>query len=132
MTPQQKNRSLWIGLVAIAFIGGALFMTSALNQSMMYFVNPTELIVKPVGSSLRLGGMVEKGSVSRETTDLKVIFRVTDFTTTVQVMYYGLTPDLFKEGQGVVADGVWDGKVFLANKLLAKHDENYMPVKIKP
>ena len=127
MTLAQKNRTIWISLVSAGLIGAAIFVISALNQSMMYFVNPTELMTKSAGTKLRLGGMVENGSIKRESKDLTVIFKVTDFTTTVLAHYQGITPDLFKEGQGVVADGIWDGTTFQALKLLAKHDENYMP-----
>ncbi len=127
MTKQQKNRLVWLGLVALAILGGSVFIFSALSQSMMYFVNPTELLEKPYETSLRLGGMVEKGSILRKTQNMQINFNVTDFTTTVPVVYHGITPDLFQEGQGVVADGTWDGTVFVATKILAKHDENYMP-----
>lgn len=127
MTKQQKNRLVWLGLVALAILGGSVFIFSALSQSMMYFVNPTELLEKPYETSLRLGGMVEKGSILRRTQNMQINFNVTDFTTTVPVVYHGITPDLFQEGQGVVADGTWDGTVFVATKILAKHDENYMP-----
>ncbi len=127
MTPHQKNRFIWFSLTALALLGGAIFIFSALNQSMMYFVNPTELLAKSTNTPLRLGGMVEKGSIKRTTQDMKINFNVTDFTTTIPVVYHGITPDLFQEGQGVVADGTWDGSVFIATKILAKHDENYMP-----
>ncbi len=127
MTLAQKNRIIWISLVSASLIGAAIFVISALNQSMMYFVNPTELMTKSAGTKLRLGGVVENGSIKRESKDLTVTFKVTDFTATVPVHYQGITPDLFKEGQGVVADGIWDGTTFQALKLLAKHDENYMP-----
>jgi cytochrome c-type biogenesis protein CcmE len=127
MTPHQKNRLVWFSLTALAILGGVIFIFSALNQSMMYFVNPTELLTKSTNTPLRLGGMVEKGSIQRTTQDMKINFNVTDFTTTIPVVYHGITPDLFQEGQGVVADGTWDGSVFIATKILAKHDENYMP-----
>lgn len=127
MTPHQKNRFIWFSLTALAFLGAAIFIFSALNQSMMYFVNPTELLTKSTNTPLRLGGMVERGSIKRTTQDMKINFSVTDFTTTIPVVYHGITPDLFQEGQGVVADGTWDGSVFIATKILAKHDENYMP-----
>ncbi len=127
MTQNQKKRLIWLSLVATAIMGGTLFIFSALNQSMMYFVNPTELLTKPIGTTLRLGGMVEKGSIQRTTQDMKIKFTVTDFTTTIPIVYRGITPDLFQEGQGVVVDGTWDGTVFVATKILAKHDENYMP-----
>ena len=127
MTPHQKNRLVWFSLTALAILGGFIFIFSALNQSMMYFVNPTELLTKSTNTTLRLGGMVEKGSIQRTTHDMKINFNVTDFTTTIPVIYHGITPDLFQEGQGVVADGTWDGSVFIATKILAKHDENYMP-----
>lgn len=127
MTPHQKNRFVWFSLTALALLGAVIFIFSALNQSMMYFVNPTELLTKSINTPLRLGGMVEKGSIKRTTQDMKINFNVTDFTTTIPVVYHGITPDLFQEGQGVVADGTWDGSVFIATKILAKHDENYMP-----
>ncbi|MBW8309513.1 MAG: cytochrome c maturation protein CcmE [Candidatus Paracaedibacteraceae bacterium] len=130
MTSQQTQRLKWAALVTLIVMGGAIFIFSALQQSLMYFMTPTEIVEKNPTSVLRLGGVVEQGSIKKEPTTMTVTFRVTDFNSTVLVNFIGITPDLFKEGQGVVADGRWDGRIFIAEKLLAKHDENYMPIQL--
>lgn len=110
-----------------AALGFGVFLVCALQENMMYFVTPTELQENLEGKILRLGGMVEKGSVRRDSQTLTLSFKVTDFQNIQEVTYQGITPDLFKEGQGVVAEGSLQGEVFVATKILAKHDENYMP-----
>lgn len=130
MTLQQKQRLKWALIVAVISIGGVIFIFSALQQSMMYFMTPTEILEKQPTTRIRLGGMVETGSLVKKPTTMTINFRVTDFNQAIEARFTGLTPDLFKEGQGVVADGHWDGKVFKADKLLAKHDENYMPINL--
>ncbi len=130
MTLHQVQRLKWAALITLILMGGAIFIFSALQQSLMYFMTPTEILGKNPTTAIRLGGMVEQGSLKKEPTTMTVTFQVTDFNSTIPVTFTGITPDLFKEGQGVVADGRWDGHLFLAEKLLAKHDENYMPIQL--
>lgn len=131
MTPQQRKRCTTLGFVGLAALGFGTFLVCALQENMMYFVTPTELLDHPTGKNLRLGGMVETGSVTRDSNTLTLSFQVTDFKTSQKVSYQGITPDLFREGQGVVAEGSRHGDIFIATKILAKHDENYMPPTIE-
>lgn len=130
MTKHQHQRLKWLILIAIILIGGVIFIFSALQQSMMYFMTPTEIVSTNPQKMVRLGGMVAIGSIGKDPKTMNVKFKVTDFNQTINVSYTGITPDLFKENQGVVADGKWDGTIFRAEKLLAKHDENYMPIQV--
>ncbi len=130
MKPVKRNsRLLAIGIGAIALTAAVFLVMSALRQSIAYFYSPTELAeVRPqAGKKLSLGGMVENGSVQRGE-GLDVQFLVTDFENSVLVKFDKVLPDLFREGQGVVAEGKLnvDG-IFVADRVLAKHDENYMP-----
>lgn len=128
MTPRQK-RTVWVssGLLVLALI--SFFVIQALRANMVFFYSPTEIMegTAPLNQTFRVGGMVSPGSVKRLENGVQVQFRVTDTTTTIPVVYKGSLPDLFKEGQGVVAQGQWDQHVFNAHEVLAKHDENYMP-----
>lgn len=130
MTQQQRQRLKWVFIAVLVIGGGGIFIFSALKQSMMYFMTPTEIIAKRPTSKVRLGGVVEKGSIKRTAQTVTVNFQVTDFNKTVPVEFTGIAPDLFKESQGVVADGVWENGLFKADKILAKHDENYMPIEL--
>ncbi|RLQ87536.1 cytochrome c maturation protein CcmE [Notoacmeibacter ruber] len=128
MTRKQKRFGLIAG--GAAFLGLALALVlTALNQQIVFFVDPSAIAEEPLepGQRVRLGGLVATGSVERGQSEL-VRFSVTDGLAAVPVRYQGILPDLFREGQGVVAEGEMspDG-VFLANTVLAKHDENYMP-----
>ncbi|PHS23838.1 MAG: cytochrome c maturation protein CcmE [Robiginitomaculum sp.] len=133
MIPKKQNtRLLAIGVGGIALIGAAFLVASALRQSISYFYTPTELAESMPSShkKLSLGGMVEEGSVKRGD-GLDVQFMVTDFNNTVLVHYDKVLPDLFREGQGVVAEGTIDKNgVFKATRILAKHDEKYMPPQV--
>lgn len=127
-----KRRRLLFVLVGLALLGGAVALAlSALRDTMVFFYSPTELAEKPPrpGASLRIGGLVEEGSVVREGT--RVTFRVTDLSRSVPVDYAGVLPDLFREGQGIVVEGKLgpDG-TFAATRVLAKHDEKYMPPEV--
>lgn len=128
MTRKQKRLALILGLGAVLAVALGLILT-ALRDQIVFFRSPTEVAqgkVKP-GEAFRLGGLVEAGSVQRETGQI-VRFSVTDGATTVKVTYQGLLPDLFREGQGVVTEGRLDASgSFTATNVLAKHDENYMP-----
>jgi cytochrome c-type biogenesis protein CcmE len=105
----------------------------AFNDNLLYFYNPTQVLAgdAPEGRTFRLGGMVTEGSLERTEGTLAVRFVVTDYKHSIPVRYEGLLPDLFREGQGVIAHGhlTPDGQ-FVANEVLAKHDENYMPPEV--
>lgn len=130
-----KHQRLVLALVAlVALIGAALLAASALREEASYFYTPTTLAKANVEPSkaIRLGGMVQRGSIKRDADGLTVRFTVQDRDATQAVMYKGITPDLFVEGSGVVADGRMDKSgVFVAESLLAKHDENYVPRELK-
>jgi cytochrome c-type biogenesis protein CcmE len=122
---------LLLALIAVlALIGAGLIAASALREEASYFYTPTTLVAANVepGKAIRLGGMVQKGSIVRAADGVSITFIVQDQERTQKVAYRGITPDLFVEGSGVVADGRLrpDG-VFVAEGLLAKHDENYVP-----
>ncbi|MGC9403305.1 cytochrome c maturation protein CcmE [Vibrio genomosp. F10] len=138
MNPRRKKR---LGIVLAIFVGMATtvgLMLYALNQNMDLFYTPTELVNgkpnggKPeVGQRLRIGGMVVPGSVSRDPKSLRVSFDLRDVGPTVTVFYEGILPDLFREGQGIVAQGVLtDATTIEAFEVLAKHDEEYVPSEI--
>lgn len=128
MKPRQKR--MWFvvgGLVALSLI--AFFLIQALRQNMVFFYSPTQLMQgeAPHNQNFRVGGLVLPGSVERLEDGIRVRFSITDTESNVAVVYRGSLPDLFKEGQGVVAQGRWENQQFEANEVLAKHDENYMP-----
>ena len=128
MTP--KKRRLFGIISFILPLGfGVFFLLSALNNNIVYFIDPTELISeKKTGQRLRLGGLVKSNSI--EIIGTKIQFQITDGNNSVAVNYNGSLPDLFKENQGVIVQGVYDSNIFKADTLLAKHDENYMPREI--
>ena len=126
-----KHQRLVLGLLALAAIVGAgLLALSALKDQAAFFYAPGDVAGKPLplGKAVRLGGMVETGSLKREADGVSIRFTVTDGQAKVPVAFRGVTPDLFREGSGVVAEGKFnpDGS-FAADNLLAKHDERYMP-----
>ncbi|GAL11627.1 cytochrome c-type biogenesis protein CcmE [Vibrio astriarenae] len=137
MNPRRKKR---LGIISAIFVGMALtvgLIIYALNQNMDLFYTPTELVngksgVKPeVGQRLRIGGMVVEGSVSRDPSSLRVSFDLHDVGPKVTIVYDGILPDLFREGQGIVAQGVLiDSTTIEAFEVLAKHDEEYMPPEV--
>jgi cytochrome c-type biogenesis protein CcmE len=133
MTPRRK-RMLVIALCVLGVGIAVALILNAFNQNLMYFYSPAEVArgAAPSNRPFRLGGMVVKGSVERGTaTDLTVRFKVTDFAHERAVAYRGILPDLFREGQGIVAIGALDTQgVFIASEVLAKHDENYMPPEV--
>ena len=118
----------------VVFSSAAIgLVTYALRGNINLFFPPAEVAAgkAPVGQSIRVGGMVAEGSVRRSDDSLRVRFDITDFQATVPVVYEGILPDLFDEGQGAVASGVLDvDGVFQATEVLAKHDENYMPPEV--
>ncbi len=131
MTRKQKRLAVIAG--ALVFLGGATGLTFyALGQRTSYFYMPSDLAEKPVepGQRIRLGGLVEKGSIQRGQ-GTEVEFAVTDQEKTIKVVYNGLLPDLFREEQGVITEGAFDpAGTFVADSVLAKHDENYMPKEV--
>lgn len=133
MTPLRRQRFILVGLLVIGVsvaIGLALL---ALRENINLFFSPTQVKAgeAPRQANFRLGGMVVEGSVRRPDTDLSVEFVLTDTVEQVTVTYRGLLPDLFREGQGIVAQGVLNNDgVFEARQVLAKHDENYMPPEV--
>jgi len=139
MQPRRKKRLFSI-LLIISLIAGAVgSMLYALQQNIDLFYTPTQLVeglgkdkVKPVvGQRLRIGGMVVPGSVSRDAQSLKVRFQLVDTGPTVWVEFEGILPDLFREGQGIVAQGtLLAADVIKASEVLAKHDEEYMPAEV--
>ncbi|MFN4329740.1 MAG: cytochrome c maturation protein CcmE [Limnobacter sp.] len=135
MTLNHRKRLLWLLAIATVAGGFAFALINAFNQNMVFFYTPSQIKSGEVPSGLksyRLGGMVQQGSVQRQAESLAVRFVVTDQSEVVTVEFAGILPDLFKEGTGVVVDGVWNGERFLAREVLAKHDENYMPPGVKP
>jgi cytochrome c-type biogenesis protein CcmE len=133
MKPARKRRLMLIGLMLLGLGLAATFALQAFNENLMYFFSTTDVAAgkAPANAAFRLGGMVVKGSVQRPGADLLVKFTLTDFAKEVTVEYTGILPDLFKEGQGIVAKGRLDGRgVFVAEEVLAKHDENYMPPEV--
>lgn len=133
MNPARKKR-LTIILFLLAGLSLAVGLaTYALRQNINLFYNPSEIAAgeAPVDVRIRAGGMVEENSVRRDPDSLDVEFRVTDFSSSVTVHYSGILPDLFAEGQGVVATGRLNGdREFVAEQVLAKHDEEYMPPEV--
>jgi cytochrome c-type biogenesis protein CcmE len=128
MTPK-KLRLFGIISFILPLGFGVFFLLSALNSNIVYFIDPTELISKKkTGQRLRLGGLVKSNSI--EIIGTKIQFQITDGNNSVTVNYDGSLPDLFKENQGVIVQGIYDANIFKADTLLAKHDENYMPREI--
>ena len=131
MTPRQKRMAtvagILVGVSAAAWLGFQSF-----EANVMLYYDPSDLAVKmpPPDERFRLGGMVEKGSVEKTSGTLDIRFLVTDFKHTVPVKYSGILPDLFREGQGVVAHGRLQNGTFVADEILAKHDEKYMPPEV--
>ena len=131
MSPRQKRMVLVAGIVV--GVGVAAWLTmQALQKNVMFFFDPTQIAAgeAPQDKRFRMGGMVEKGSVVKTEGTLDIQFLVTDFKHTVPVKYSGILPDLFREGQGVVAHGRLQNGTFVADEILAKHDEKYMPPEV--
>ena len=126
----KRQRLILAGIAVAAIIGAGLLATIALRQQAAYFYTPGEAAAAHIapGTPVRLGGMVTRGSVVRASDGVTVRFRLTDGRATLPVRYTGIVPDLFAEGAGAVADGRFDAAgVFVADSILAKHDERYMP-----
>jgi cytochrome c-type biogenesis protein CcmE len=132
MTPRRKR--LFAVLAIVAGVGAAAVLASlAFEENLLYFYSPTQIVAGevPEGRTFRIGGLVTNGSVQRSSGSLEVHFVVTDNQESIPVRYTGLLPDLFSEGKGVIAHGhLTDSGEFLADEVLAKHDENYMPPEV--
>ena len=128
-----RYKRMWMVAGIVVGVGLAAWLgTQAFRSNVMFFFDPTQIAAgeAPTDKRFRLGGMVEKGSVQKTPGTLDIHFLVTDFKHTVAVSYSGILPDLFREGQGVVAHGRMQNGTFVADEILAKHDEKYMPPEV--
>ena len=132
MNHKKRNRILTIFLILSLCSIGVYFILSNLNDNIVFFYPPSEISkIENNRGKVRVGGIVKNGSITRET-DNKIRFIITDYSEELEIIYQGILPALFREGQGIVAEGpLQPTRSFLAKKLLAKHDENYMPPQIK-
>jgi len=131
MTRKQRRLAL-IGTAAVVLAIATALVLFALRDSIVFFNSPSDIIAKQIksGARLRLGGLVVPGTMVRDN-QLDMHFEVTDGNRSIKVAYHGILPDLFREGQGVVAEGVLEpGGAFRADTVLAKHDETYMPKEV--
>jgi len=129
----RKRRRLITLLAALLALGAATALVlAAFNDNLVFFYSPSDLAEKAVGPErrIRIGGLVENDSVVKQVDGHAVAFRVTDGKTELRVVYDGILPDLFREGQGVVAEVKLRDGVFVASSVLAKHDEKYMPPEV--
>jgi cytochrome c-type biogenesis protein CcmE len=134
VTPTRKRRLIAVLLILAGVSIASAIAFYSLQQNLLYFQSPSDLVQQPIppGRQFRLGGLVKPGTVDRVEDSLATRFVVTDGPEDVTVEYVGILPDLFREGQGVIARGSLDNKgLFAATEVLAKHDENYMPPEVK-
>ncbi|MBM3468670.1 MAG: cytochrome c maturation protein CcmE [Alphaproteobacteria bacterium] len=126
MSPKQKR--LWYLILIALFLGGcSLIILTTLNNHLLFFMMPTDVLASKPTNKIRLGGFVKSGSLQHPD-PTTILFKITDGLHEIPVRYIGVVPNLFREGQGVVAEGILSSKgEFQASYLLAKHDENYMP-----
>ena len=127
MKPQRKKRLTTVFLILISSAFGSFLIIKALDTNLDFFFTPSELYSQniPDNKRIKVGGMVLEGSVKRDKTN--IIFEITDYKNSITVNFNGIVPDLFQEGSGVVVLGYMNKDVILAEEVLAKHDENYMP-----
>ena len=133
MTPTRKRRLIAVVVIILGVGTAAVVAMKSLNENLLYFVSPTDVEEQalPAGKRFRLGGLVQGGSLSRASDSLAVKFIVTDGAHSVEVQYDGILPDLFREGQGIIAIGeLTSNGHFEASEVLAKHDEKYMPPEV--
>jgi cytochrome c-type biogenesis protein CcmE len=128
---RKHKRLTFVGVALVLLAGAAALVLSAFEENIVFFMSPTDIAANKVSENqrFRLGGLVEEGSVDRSGGET-VTFKVTDITNIVAVSYTGILPDLFREAQGVVAEGRLKNGVFVADEVLAKHDETYMPPEV--
>src|SRR5690606_4667705 len=132
MTPRRR-RMMLVGLILLGVGSAVAFGLSAFQQNLLYFYSPSDVHagLAPADRVFRVGGMVPEGSFKRESGSLEAKFVLTDYQHEVTVSYTGVLPDLFREGQGIIARGrLNDQGLFIAEEVLAKHDENYMPPEV--
>ena len=137
----KHKRLYFITLLLTSFFIGCSILIMSLRDNLIYFYSPTEILMKEEGlnKKSRIGGLVEDSSIKRKLVSEgdkeveEINFRITDLENTVEIKYIGILPDLFKEGQGVIVEGFFikDENIFNAKKVLAKHDENYIPPEVK-
>ncbi|MDC0166283.1 cytochrome c maturation protein CcmE [Gammaproteobacteria bacterium] len=127
MKPERKRRLTTVFLILISSAFGSFLIIKALDSNLDFFFTPSELYAQniPDNKRIKVGGMVLEGSVKRDKTN--IIFEITDYKNSITVNFNGIVPDLFQEGSGVVVLGYLDKDIILAEEVLAKHDENYMP-----
>lgn len=132
MTPRQRR--FWGAISVVAGVMGAVaILLGAVSENLLFFYTPSQVAAGeiPAGRNVRVGGLVVSGSIERNPASLAVRFQVTDMAHVVPVHFEGILPDLFREGQGIIAQGRMDAAgVFQATEVLAKHDENYMPPEV--
>lgn len=133
MRPRRRQRLIFVGVVLAGVAIATALALTAIGENMLYFYSPSQIAngEAPRSHDLRVGGLVVSGSIERQQGGLDVRFDLTDTSATVPVTFTGILPDLFREGQGIVALGrLGDDGVFRAREVLAKHDENYMPPEV--
>ncbi len=133
MTPTRKKRLILIVAMVVGVGIATALAVTAFNDNLMFYFSPSEVAEgkAPVDHPFRVGGLVTNGSVKRQSDGLTVEFTLTDTRATIPVRYTGILPDLFREGQGIIARGrLNEAGVFVADEVLAKHDENYMPPEV--
>jgi len=134
MTPRRRQRLLAVAVIVVGVSAATAFALRAFQENLLYFYSPSQIAAgeAPADRMFRIGGLVTTGSVEREEGELDVRFVLTDMKESIPVFYSGILPDLFREGQGIIAHGTLDTNgVFRADEVLAKHDENYMPPEVK-
>jgi cytochrome c-type biogenesis protein CcmE len=134
MTPKQKQRFILVSLLVVGLGVGISLVLMALDENINLFFTPSQVVAGevPPDQRFRIGGMVTEDSVEKLDGELTVLFKLNDSVKEVQLRYAGILPDLFREGQGIVAEGKLNEEgVFVADQVLAKHDENYMPPEVE-
>lgn len=133
MTPARRRRLYGVAALVLGVAAATSLLLAAFRENLVYFHSPSEIAAgeAPGERKFRVGGLVEEGSVHRDPESLAVHFVLTDTAASVPVSYHGILPDLFREGQGIVANGQLNAEgEFVAAEVLAKHDENYMPAEV--
>lgn len=134
MNPVRRSKLITLIAMICVITTATLFVAYALRQNISLFYSPSQIAegLAPLNHAIRVGGMVVKGSVMRNKSDLSVRFKITDYKKSMEITYQGILPDLFREGQGIVAQGSLDEHgQFKALEVLAKHDEKYMPPEVR-
>jgi cytochrome c-type biogenesis protein CcmE len=132
MTPRRR-RMMLVGVIVLGVSSAVAFALTAFQENLLYFYTPSDIVAgtAPTERTFRVGGLVPHGSFKREAGSMEAHFTLTDNAKTITVSYTGVLPDLFREGQGVIARGRINADgVFVAEEVLAKHDENYMPPEV--